>query len=65
MNDFRDNERHVSQISALHLLQKLGYKLLSKSELDRERRGKLGLWRQQHGERRRQLGLWRQQQCER
>lgn len=42
MNDFRDNERHVSQISALHLLQKLGYKLLSKSELDRERRGKLG-----------------------
>jgi type I restriction enzyme R subunit len=42
MNDFRDSERHVSQITALHLLQKLGYKLLSKPELDRERRSKLG-----------------------
>lgn len=42
MSSFRDTEKHVSQIPALHLLQKLGYKLLCKSELDRERRGKLG-----------------------
>lgn len=38
----RDNEKHVSQIPALHLLQKLGFGLLTKRELDAQRRGKLG-----------------------
>jgi type I restriction enzyme, R subunit len=38
----RDSEKHVSQIPALHLLQKLDYQLLNKKELDAQRRGKLG-----------------------
>ncbi len=42
MTGHRDTEKHLSQIPALHLLQKLGYRMLSKPDLDRERRGKLG-----------------------
>ncbi len=42
MSAHRDTEKHLSQIPALHLLQKLGYKLLAKRELDAQRRGKLG-----------------------
>ncbi len=42
MTGHRDTEMHLSQIPALHLLQKLGWRLLTKRELDRERRGKLG-----------------------
>src|SRR5262245_16002520 len=40
---FRDGEMHLSQIPALHLLQKMMPKwiMLSKAEVDRERRGKL------------------------
>ncbi len=40
---FRDGEKHLSQIPALHLLQKMTPKwvMLSKAEVDRERRGKL------------------------
>ena len=40
---FRDGEKHLSQIPALHLLQKMAPKwiMLSKGEVDRERRGKL------------------------
>ena len=44
MSGFRDGEVHNSQISALHLLQvmDLGWTLLSKSEVHRERRGRSG-----------------------
>jgi type I restriction enzyme, R subunit len=40
---FRDGEKHLSQVPALHLLQTMGPKwiMLSKSEVDRERCGKL------------------------
>lgn len=40
---FRDGEKHLSQIPALHLLQTMAPKwvMLSKAEVDRERRGKL------------------------
>ena len=40
---FRDGEKHLSQIPALHLLQKMSpnWGMLSKEEVDRERRGKL------------------------
>ena len=40
---FRDGEMHLSQIPALHLLQTMSPKwvMLSKTEVDRERRGKL------------------------
>src|SRR5665213_1932368 len=40
---FRDGEKHLSQIPALHLLQTMAPKwvMLSKEEVDRERRGKL------------------------
>ena len=39
---FRDGEKHLSQIPALHLLQKMApnWVMLSKAEVDRERRGK-------------------------
>jgi type I restriction enzyme R subunit len=40
---FRDGEKHLSQVSALHLLQKMTprWVMLSKAEVNRERRGKL------------------------
>jgi type I restriction enzyme, R subunit len=40
---FRDGEKHLSQIPALHVLQKMVPKwvMVSKAEVDRERRGKL------------------------
>ena len=40
---FRDGEKHLSQVPALHLLQKMTPKwvMLTKAEVDRERRGKL------------------------
>src|SRR5262245_53933074 len=40
---FRDGEKHLSQIPALHLLQKMTPKwiMLAKADVDRERRGKL------------------------
>jgi type I restriction enzyme R subunit len=40
---FRDGEKHLSQIPALHILQKMSpqWIMLSKAEVDRERRGKL------------------------
>ena len=40
---FRDGEKHLSQVPALHLLQKMTprWVMLSKAEVDRERRGKL------------------------
>lgn len=40
---FRDGEKHLSQIPALHLLQKMTPRwiMLSKPEVDRERRGRL------------------------
>ena len=41
MAAFRDTEKHLSQIPALHLLQALGYRMLTKAEVDRERRGRL------------------------
>lgn len=37
------NEYHISQIPALQLLQKLGYKYLSPSEADNLRGGKTSL----------------------
>jgi type I restriction enzyme R subunit len=42
-HQFRDGEKHLSQIPALHLLQTMGPKwvMLSKAEVDRERRSKL------------------------
>ncbi|MHC2584205.1 type I restriction endonuclease subunit R [Bradyrhizobium diazoefficiens] len=42
-HQFRDGEKHLSQIPALHLLQTMAPKwvMLSKAEVDRERRGKL------------------------
>jgi type I restriction enzyme R subunit len=42
-HQFRDGEKHLSQIPALHLLQTTAPKwvMLSKAEVDRERRGKL------------------------
>jgi type I restriction enzyme R subunit len=42
-HQFRDGEKHLSQIPALHLLQTMTPKwlMLSKAEVDRERRGKL------------------------
>ena len=44
MSTFRDGEVHNSQLSALHLLQtmKPGWTLLTKAEVGRERRGRLG-----------------------
>lgn len=44
MSVFRDGEKHLSQVPALHLLQvmKPGWTLLSKADADRERRGRLG-----------------------
>lgn len=44
MNTFRDGEKYLSQVPALHLLQVMqpGWTLLSKAEVDRERRGRLG-----------------------
>ena len=40
---FRDGEKHLSQIPALHLLQKMSprWVMLTRAEADRERRGKL------------------------
>src|SRR5579872_3893461 len=40
---FRDGEKHLSQIPALHLLQKMTprWVMLSKAQVDRERREKL------------------------
>src|SRR4051794_8611774 len=40
---FRDGEKHLSQIPALHLLQVVSpsWSMLSKVDVDRERRGKL------------------------
>ena len=40
---FKDSEKHLSQIPALHLLQKMtpGWIMLPKAEVDRERRGSL------------------------
>ncbi|MEX0828526.1 MAG: type I restriction endonuclease [Haliea sp.] len=40
---FRDGEKHLSQVPALHLLQKMAPKwvMLSKADVDHERRGKL------------------------
>jgi type I restriction enzyme R subunit len=42
-HQFRDGEKHLSQIPALHLLQTMAPKwvMLSKADVDRERRGKL------------------------
>ena len=42
-HQFRDGEKHLSQIPVLHLLQTMAPKwaMLSKAEVDRERRGKL------------------------
>ena len=44
MSGFRDGEVHNSQLSALHLLQTMtpGWMLLTKTEVDRERRCRLG-----------------------
>src|SRR5271165_591397 len=44
MSAFRDGEKHLSQVPALHLLQvmKPGWTLLTKADVDRERRGRLG-----------------------
>jgi type I restriction enzyme R subunit len=44
VSGFRDGEKHLSQVPALHLLQVMqpGWTLLSKAEVDRERRGRLG-----------------------
>ena len=44
MTAFRDGEKHLSQVPALHLLQVMRsrWTLLSKPEVDRERRGRLG-----------------------
>jgi type I restriction enzyme, R subunit len=41
---YRDGEKQLSQVPAMHLLQviKPGWTLLSKTEVDRERRGRLG-----------------------
>ncbi|MBK9080499.1 MAG: hypothetical protein IPL91_16025 [Hyphomicrobium sp.] len=42
-NSFRDGEKHLSQVPALHLLQVMqpGWTLLSQASIDRERRGRL------------------------
>jgi type I restriction enzyme, R subunit len=42
-HQFRDGEKHLSQVPALHLLQTMApqWVMLSKAEVDRERRGKL------------------------
>lgn len=42
-HQFRDGEKHLSQIPALHLLQTMAptWVMLSKAEVDRERRGRL------------------------
>jgi type I restriction enzyme R subunit len=42
-SNFRDGEKHLSQIPALHLLQTMApaWGMLSKADADRERRGKL------------------------
>lgn len=34
MTTFRDTEMHLSQIPALHLLQALGYRMLTKTDVD-------------------------------
>ena len=41
--EFGDGEKHLSQVPALHLLQKMTPKwaMLSKADVDHERRGKL------------------------
>ena len=41
MVGFRDDEKHLSQIPALHLLQALGFRMLTKTDVDGERRSKL------------------------
>jgi type I restriction enzyme R subunit len=41
MDGFASSEKALSQVPAMHLLQVLGYRLLTKSEVDRERRGRL------------------------
>ena len=38
MVGFRDDEKHLSQIPALHLLQALGFRMLTKTDVDGERR---------------------------
>jgi type I restriction enzyme R subunit len=42
VSNFRDGEKHLSQVPALHLLQVMqpGWTLLSASDVERERRGK-------------------------
>lgn len=40
-HEYRDNEQHLSQVPALHLLQNLGYTLLAQDQVLRERRGRL------------------------
>ena len=34
MTTFRDTEKHLSQIPAMHLLQALGYRMLIKTDVD-------------------------------
>ena len=41
MTPFRDDEKHLSQIPALYLLQNLGYRMLTQADVDRERRGRI------------------------
>jgi type I restriction enzyme, R subunit len=41
MSSFQDDEKHLSQLPALHLLQNLGYQILTRREAERERRGRL------------------------
>ena len=41
MTAFLDTEKHLSQIPALHLLQNLGYRMLTQADVYRERRGRI------------------------
>lgn len=41
MDQFAASEKSLSQVPAMHLLQALGYTLLTKAEAERERRGRL------------------------